>query len=468
MTERPFTRGSSLHPTIFVILGITGDLASRKLIPALLALYSKKMLPPRFAIIGFSRRQFSREDFREFIREKMHVKPGQFKEEDIKHFLDHVTYEQGLFDDPAAYSGLLQRLKNIDDRWGQCSNKLFHLSVPPNLYEGILRHIASSGLSVPCADDTGWTRILIEKPFGSDIHTAKALDKLLAELFREEQIFRIDHYLAKEALQNILAFRFANSMFEPLWNRKFVDKVHIKLFEKNGLEGRGAYYDPLGALKDVGQNHILQILALIAMNGPKTFTADEVRRERAKVLERLAPVRPKDFGTDVIKGQYAGYLGEPGVAPGSHTETYFRIRAKINSLRWKGVSFYLESGKAMAESKAEIDIYFKNKEDVEKQNILTFNIQPEEGIKIRFFVKRPGYDFSIEPKTLKFKYADVTSFPALTNDYERLLHDAFAGDQTLFASTNEIMASWKFVTPILEKWGNLPLISYEKGTKEVA
>jgi len=204
---------TALQPTIFIIFGITGDLAARKLLPALLGLYTKKMLPKRFAVIGITRRSFSREEFRESIRSHMHVKQGQFKEEDIKHFLDHFSYEQGMFDDPVLYTKLATSIKAIDDRWGQCSNKLFHLSVPPSLYEGILKNVAASELNIPCADGAGWTRILIEKPFGNDTHTAQALDKLLGKLFDEEQIFRIDHYLAKESLQNIMAFRFANSLF---------------------------------------------------------------------------------------------------------------------------------------------------------------------------------------------------------------------------------------------------------------
>jgi glucose-6-phosphate 1-dehydrogenase len=468
-TETPLAS----HPTIFVIFGITGDLASRKLLPALLSLYSKKLLPPRFAVVGFSRRSFTREEFRELIREKMNIKPGQFREEDVKHFLDHMTYEQGNFDTIPAYTRLAEKLKSIDDRWGQCSNKLFHLSVPPNLYEGILTNLARSKLTLPCDDKTGWTRILIEKPFGNDIETARSLDKLLGRLFREEQIFRIDHYLAKEALQNILAFRFANPMFEPMWRREYVDKVHIKLFEKNGVEGRGAFYDPIGALRDVGQNHMLQMLALIAMNEPKSFTASDIRKERARVLKSLKKMSKGQLKSSVVKGQYAGYKDEQGVSADSTTETYFRIRANLASPRFKKVPFFLESGKSLAESKTEIDIYFKKakkqkgKVNADEQNILTFRIQPDEGIKIKFFVKTPGYGFNTEPKTLKFKYADVLAFSDLPNDYERLIHDAFIGDQTLFASTEEIMASWEFVTPILKNWENIPLKVYEKGVREI-
>lgn len=467
----------ALHPTIFVIFGITGDLASRKLLPALLALYSKNLLPPRFSIIGFSRRSFSREEFREYIRDRLNVKPGEFREEVVKHFFDHMSYEQGFFDTMPAYERLAARLQGIDEQWGQCSNKLFHLSVPPKLYEGILKHLADSKLTIPCDDRTGWTRVLIEKPFGNDIVMAHSLDKLLGKLFDEKQIFRIDHYLAKESLQNILAFRFENPIFEPMWRREYIDKVHIKLFEKSGIEGREAFYDQLGALRDVGQNHMLVMLALMAMDMPKSFSVDTIRRERAKILSSLDKIRAKDLRKAAVKGQYAGYTAEQGIKADSKTETYFRIKATLNTKRWKGVPFYLESGKALYESKAEIDIYFKNekrrlsaapgKKAPVDQNILTFRIQPDECIKIKFFVKTPGYGFKVEPKTLKFKYSDVPAFSDIPDDYERLIHDAFVGDQTLFASTSEIMASWKFVTPILENWSRLPLKIYERGAREV-
>ena len=467
----------ALHPTIFVIFGITGDLAHRKLLPALLSLYVKKLLPPRFAIVGFSRRQFSREEFRELIRSRLNILPGQFNEEDIKHFLDHISYEQGYFDSPIAYSRLADRLKKTDDAWGQCSNKLFHLSVPPNLYEGILKELANSGLTIPCDDKSGWTRVLIEKPFGNDIETAKSLDKLLGKLFKEEQIFRIDHYLAKEALQNILTFRFTNPIFESLWSNQHIDKVHIKLYEKIGLEGRGAFYDPIGAIKDVGQNHMLQMLALVAMETPKKMNASDIRKERQKVLSNLKKINSRQIIQNLVKGQYKGYLEEKGVNPTSKTESYFLLKANIENKRWKGVTFYLENGKALAESKTEIDIYFKTKkvankksksaDEILEQNILTFRVQPDEGIKIKFFVKTPGYGFETEAKTLKFRYSDVPNFNLIKNDYERLIHDAFIGDQTLFASTGEIMASWEFITPLLENLDKVPLNIYEKGASEV-
>ncbi len=458
-----------MHPTIFVIFGVTGDLAAKKLIPALLSLYAKKLLPQRFAVIGFSRRSFTREEFRELIRDRMNVKPGEFKEEDIKHFLDHMSYEQGMFDDRAGYARLAERIAEVDRRWGQCSNKLFHLSVPPSLYEGILENLEASKLAEPCADETGWTRVLIEKPFGRDLATARALDKLIGKLFDEKQIFRIDHYLAKEALQNIIAFRFANQLFEPTWDRQSIDKVHVKLLETSDVTDRGDSYDSVGALKDVGQNHMLMMLAAVAMNRPDSFSAEDIRAARAKVLGRLRPAFGSAGKGCNTRGQYGGYAAEPGVAPGSETETYFRLKAFVSSSRWKGVPFYLESGKALAESKTEIDVYFKGGKDDDKRNILTFRIQPDEGIKIKFFVKTPGYEFKTEPKTLKFKYSDVPAaeWHAMPNDYERLIHDAFIGDQTLFASTEEIMASWKFIEAVTKSWKKLPLVIYPKGAREI-
>jgi glucose-6-phosphate 1-dehydrogenase len=456
-----------MSPTIFIILGITGDLAGRKLLPSLLNLYVKKLLPQKFAIVGFSRRAFTREEFREFIRGHMKIASGQYHEEDIKHFLDHMYYEQGLFDIPTSYANLSMRLKIIDDGFHQCSNKLFHLAVAPTYYETILEHLSNSGLTIPCGGDEGWTRVLVEKPFGHNIETAKKLDKRLGELFDEEQIFRIDHYLAKEALQNVLAFRFTNTIFEPLWNFNHIEAVHIKLLEKGGIEGRGGFYDDIGALKDVGQNHILQMLALVAMEPPEKFDADSIRKERAKLLARLKILPTKKFSDYTVRGQYEGYANEKGVKRNSQTETYFRVQTFIDSPRWKNVPFYIESGKALSESKSEINVYFKNESEQDLQNVLTFRIQPDEGIKIKFFVKTPGFGMKVEPKTLKFKYSESHTFQELPDAYERVLYDAIMGDQTLFTSTDEVMQAWKFITSIITSWSTLPLTIYKKGTEVV-
>ena len=460
-----------MTPTIFIILGITGDLAGRKILPALLNLYANKQLPSQFAIVGFSRRFFNREEFRQMIREHMDIGIGQYREEDIKHFIDHMHYEQGFFDKTDSYNQLAKRLKIIDENFKTCSNKLFHLSVPPTLYEQIINQLSLSGLTIPCGGDGGWTRVLIEKPFGNDIESAKKLDKRLSELFDETQIFRIDHYLAKEALQNILTFRFANSLFEPLWNKNYIEKVHIKLFEKIGIENRGATYDNIGALRDVGQNHILQMLAFVAMEKPKTYDAEFIRKERAKVFNSLRPITKRNVNQYVVRGQYEGYKNELGVGEHTQTETFFRLEAYIDNSRWKNIPFYLESGKALAESKVEIDVYFKNTlcngESDDKQNILTFRIHPDEGIKIRFWVKTPGFGMNVESKNLKFKYSDFQSLSDLPDSYAKVLHDAIIGDQTLFASTDEVMYAWKYVTSIISNWSSVPLGIYKKGAQDV-
>lgn len=505
-TTTPYTEYPTIsEPTIFVIFGVTGDLALRKLLPALLSLYTHKMLPRSFAIVGVARRPFTREEFRQFIRDGINIKVTQFKEEDIKHFLDHMSYVQGLFDSPELFRNLADKLEEIDEKLRDCTNKLFHLSVPPSYYSGILEYLSHSGLTIPCIRrngiNKGWTRVLVEKPFGDDVKTAQALDDKLAKLFTETQIFRIDHYLAKETVQNILAFRFANSIFEPLWNRDHIDRVHIKLLEKIDVEGRGAFYDKVGALKDVGQNHILQMLALIAMDEPTSFDASHIRKERAKVLNKLVPIIGKNISSQVVRGQYDGYINEKGVSKDSVTETYFRIETYIDSSRWKKVPFYIESGKALFESKAEIDVYFKNNsinrsstsgsindetdqtgqshgekndgqiEDkansVTRQNILTFRIQPDEGIKLRFWVKTPGFGLKVEPKTLKFRYSDFPTLSILPDAYERVLYDAITGDQTLFTSTDEVMAQWEYITPIIDAFDHVPLIKYKKGVPYV-
>ncbi len=459
------TLGKAATPTIFIIFGITGDLAQRKLLPSLLSLYSKKLLPQRFAIVGFGRRAFTRNDFREFVRTEINIKTGQFKEEDVKHFLDHICYEQGLFDDQEAYVKLAQRLETIDSGFGQCSNKLFHLSVPPTLYENILKNLSQSGLTIPCGGNLGWTRVLVEKPFGNNTDTAQELDHLLGQLFQEEQIFRIDHYLAKETLQNILAFRFANSLFEPLWSFRHIAKVEIKLLEKIDIQGRGAFYDTVGALKDVGQNHILQMLAIVAMEQPDCLDAASIRKERAKVLEKLSSINFKNMPMCATRGQYEGYTSEGGVAPASTTETYFRLEAYIENARWKKVPFVLESGKALDETKALIHIYFRDPDDENHSNVLTFRIQPQEAIELRFWVKTPGFEMIIEPKTMKFSYSEFATTTTIPDAYEKVLFDAIIGDQTLFTSTDEVVAAWKFITPIIEGWKRIPLLTYPKGSK---
>ena len=456
-------------PTLIVIFGATGDLSTKKLIPAIFDLYNKEMLPAPFKVVGFSRAPRSDTDFRAFARSAIEAKGNKISDTHIKKFLEHFHYHGGLFEDPEAYLSLGEHSMELDKKFGGCSNKLFYLAVPPVSYEPILRNLADSGLTIPCSRKEGWTRVLLEKPFGNDIETAIKLDKMLGLLFREEQIFRIDHYLAKETIQDILLFRFSNVMFEPTWNNKYIEKVEIKLFETAGIEGRGAFYDGIGSLRDVGQNHILQMLAAIAMENPGELASDPIRGKRAEVLHSLVPIKKSDIPKQVIRGQYKEYAKMKGVASRSKTETYFKIEAHIGNDRWRGVPFFLESGKKMGERKTEVSVYFKKTEsclcppeaEQHHQNVLTFRIQPDEGISVLFWAKKPGFAVMLEPKKMSFLYKQPEEETMLTDAYERVLFDCIRGDQTLFTSTDEVLAAWKFITSIIKNWEEAPLTKYD-------
>lgn len=469
MSEHRETAAALKAPTIIVVLGVTGDLSRRKLFPALLDLAVQGMLPQRLRIVGFSRREFKPEDFKKYVRDLLTEQSRRHSPEDIERFLDMVSYCQGLFDESVAYVHLGETLATLEkSAFGQCANKLFYLAVPPDIYQMIFRQLAASGITQACEGKTGWARILVEKPFGKDSATAEELDALLGKLFSEEQIFRIDHYLAKEALQNIIMFRFSNALFEPLWNREHIAKVEVRLLEQGDVAGRGAFYDSIGALRDVGQNHLLQMISLVAMEHPIVPDAMHIRMNRATVLKSLSPVVQ-----NIVRGQYEGYGEETGVARNSRTETYFRLTAFVDTDRWRGVPFHLESGKALGESRAEITVFFKPVERClcpqegvcHHQNRLTFRIQPDEGITIRFWIKKPGLVPALEEKTLSFNYSESPEAVRLPDAYERLCYDAITGDQTLFASTDEVQAAWHFITPILKAWNDTPLETYQRGSR---
>lgn len=455
--------------TTVVIFGITGDLAKRKLIPALWRLFTKGYLPNEFSVVGFARREWSDASLQALVITILTEKFDELSTEQLATFSAKFSYTQGDFNSKESYDKLASHLTAIDDKTGICSSKVFHLAVPPDLYEGIFTQLHASGLADKCADVGGWTRILVEKPFGNDWYSAEALDQKLGSLFREEQVFRVDHYMGKEAIQNILAFRFSNSLLEHLWNSTYIERVHIRLWEKLGTEGRGAFYDNVGALRDVGQNHILQMLAFVAMEDPVVLQADAIRRERAKVLGSLHLISKEEMPQTVLRAQYEGYRDEDNVNPSSQTETYFRVEAHLDNPRWKGVPFVLESGKALGEAKAEIEIVFKKKdsclcgegEEIHPQNTLTFRIQPQEEIAIRFFAKHPGFEMKLEPKVLSFSYGKENE--ESPDAYERVIFDCIAGDQTLFASTAEVLGSWKFITPIIEQWNEVPVHTYKVG-----
>lgn len=454
-----------------VIFGATGDLAQRKLYPALLNLWRKKLLPENLRVVGFSRREIPDSEFRKFVSSSLESageKPDEF-------FLSKFHYVQGYFDQKQGYKKLSDCLAEIDwNQFGHCSNKLFYLAVPPAFYSGIFERLSESGLTIPCGGEKGWTRVLVEKPFGRDEETAAKLDKELGNLFAEKQIFRIDHYLAKETLQNILAFRFANAIFEPVWNSNFIDSVEISLFESQTAKGRADTYDMMGTLRDVGQNHILQMLSLVAMERPASFDAEGIRIERAKVFKLLEKIREKEIAVRAVRGQYEGYLGEEDVAPNSQTETFFFIKTFVENGRWKNVPFFLSSGKALGKSEASIKINFKSESGFKisegsdsegvKGNSLIFRIQPDEGISVVFFAKVFGFENKIEPRKLSFRYADSSDSEKMPDAYQRVLFDCVKGDQTLFASTEEVAGQWKFITPILRSWEKLPLHIYKKGS----
>lgn len=457
---------NGIKPTIVIIFGATGDLTKRKLLPSFARLFSAGRLPRNFAIIGFSRSRLRDNDFRKRVRELLNEQK-EYKET----FLQNIFYQPGFFEDKNAYQLLAKRLAAIDEEWQMCSNKLFYLAVPPSSYSVILNNLAESGLTIPCGPDEGWTRVLIEKPFGRDLETAQKLDNLLGSLFREEQVFRIDHYLAKETVQNILAFRFGNPIFEPVWCNQYIEKIELKLHEISGIEKRGVFYDETGALRDVGQNHLLQMLVLVTMNQPGSLASEAVRDERVKVLKALKLDGRAEEASQ--RAQYMGYLKEEGVKRGSQTETFFRLKLKINSVRWQGTPFYIEAGKKMAEKTTSIAVFFKDiprhlfphQTAAKEQNVLCFRVQPEPGVELRFLVKKPGLEMKLETRQLSFDYQGSFKDKAI-DAYDKVIMDAIEGDTMLFARTDGLLASWQIITEVLRCWeaGKVPLEEYEPGT----
>lgn len=462
-------------PTVLVIFGATGDLARTKLIPALARLFGRSALPPLFRVVAFSRRPLHNREFQAMVR-KM-VKESTRLTAQCASFLRLFTYVQGYFDEPSGYEKLASLLGKQDAKQKTCTNKLFHLAVPPQYYKKIFEHLAHSGLTKACPPTpatAGWTRVVVEKPFGRDLTTARALDHLLGKLFKEEQIYRIDHYLGKETVQNVLAFRFSNAFLEPAWNRRHIERINLRFWETDGVEDRGDFYDETGALRDVGQNHLLQLLALFTMDNPGTFTASAIRRERIKILRALKPLSPKTIPVHTMRAQYAGYAKLPGVIARSTTETYFRIEAQLDTANWRGVPIIMEGGKRLPEDNIEVAVTFKHHtpclcppdRQTHYQNILRYRLQPSEGVVTSFWVKKPGTAMVIEEKELGFNYRSAYASEEFIDAYERLLLDAMAGDQTLFVSTEEIEASWRFIDPIVRAWkrDKSPLLSYQPQT----
>jgi glucose-6-phosphate 1-dehydrogenase len=426
-----------------VIFGATGDLAQNKLMPSLFALFKEKLLPEEFFIVGFSRRDFALEDFHKyFATEKEDVRWGDFTK--------HLLYQSGSFEEEVGYEKLEQQLKGIDKRLGTQIDRLFYLATPPDHYETILDNLVKTKLS---AEDN--VKIIIEKPFGKDLETAIHLDKKLAEIFDEKQIFRVDHYLGKETVQNMLAFRFANGIFEPVWSNKFIDHVQITIAEDSGVGNRGRFFDGVGELRDMAQNHLMQLLAAVAMDQPRSFTKEDLRDARAKVIESLRLAQ----GESIIKGQYEGYQKEENISPASQTETFVGMKLFVETPRFKGIPFYIRAGKKMPKEVVEISvvfvqtchILFKEFGCPEIGNVITFRIQPNEGISLRFIAKKPGAKLGLDSVDMKFNYKESFGTSGL-EAYQRVLLDIFGGDQMLFNRSDELESSWKLITQILKKW----------------
>ncbi|QQS44297.1 glucose-6-phosphate dehydrogenase [Candidatus Roizmanbacteria bacterium] len=472
MEHTPVLPSKFALPTIFVIFGITGDLVRKKILKALYHLYRKKKLPERFRVYGFSRRDYDDVRLREYLKGIM--EKGEYAQPDLYDtFLESFYYVGGDFFSPDAYNHLAEMLGLVDGEWQICSNKLFYLAVPPNAYSDIVTHLHTSGLTKPCSPEEGWTRVILEKPFGTDRKTAIRLDRQLGELFKEEQIYRVDHYLAKETVKNILVFRFSNSFLTPAWNKDYIEKIEVRLLEKVSVRSRGDFYDKVGTLRDVGQNHMLQLLGLFLMDPPSSLDPNEVKKKRSEALASLQIMQEEDVKNQTIRGQFEGYHEVKGVSPQSNTETYFKIKAFSNKKNFEGVPIYLESGKAQGSDLTEVVVTFKESPFClysvpgTQKNTLHYHLRPEEKITMNFIAKKPGFTYDVKEHSLGFNYHDAYMDEEFVDDYEALLYDIVRGDQTLFVSTEEIMSEWEFIEPIVTAWqstGEPGLITYKKGT----
>ena len=458
-----------------VIFGASGDLTHRKLIPALYNLFKIGRLNENFSVLGVARSDLNDETFREKMREAL-LETEETTPESLNDFCHHLYYEAVNTSDAADYGKLVPRLDELHAKYQTHGNTLYYMSTPPSLYDVIPECLAAHGLNT---EEYGWKRIIVEKPFGYDRKTAEALDIQIHRFFEEHQIYRIDHYLGKETVQNLLVLRFSNGWFEPLWNRNFIDYIEITGAESIGVEERGGYYDGSGAMRDMFQNHLLQVLAMVAMEPPAIINANSMRDEVAKVLHCLRPLTQDDVEHNLVLGQYIagevdgvmvkGYLQEKGVPLYSTTETYMALCCEIENWRWAGVPFYVRTGKRLPTRVTEIVIHFKTTphpvfSQNAPENKLIIRIQPDEGISMRFGLKKPGAGFEAKEVSMDFRYADLAGSSVMTA-YERLLLDAMKGDATLFARTDAVHAAWKFVQPILDyKAQGGRVYDYEAGT----
>jgi glucose-6-phosphate 1-dehydrogenase len=455
------------EPCVVVIFGASGDLTKRKLLPALYHLEQSGLLPEDFAVVGVARRDLSSTfgpDMQEGILKGGGVEVNDPK---LKPFMDKVQYFATNFDDDAGFEKLKAYLSELDGKFKTKGNRLFYLAVAPEFFADIIARLGKHGMVASAVGDGSWVRVIIEKPFGHDLESARKLNDEVNAVLSEDQIFRIDHYLGKETVQNILVFRFGNGIFEPIWNRNFIDHVEITGAESIGIEGRGPFYEKAGATRDVLQNHLMEVLSFVAMEPPDSFHAEAVRTEKLKVWRSIEDINLKN----AVRGQYAsgtvdgkevvGYRQEDRVDPNSHTETFAAIRVDISNWRWAGVPFYLRAGKRLAKRVTEVNIIFKQPptrlfgnnvgSDSIEPNVISLRIQPDEGISLRFGTKVPGPTTSVSPVDMHFSYAAAFG-KSSANGYERLLLDAMLGDATLFTHRDGVEATWALFTPLLEAW----------------
>ena len=439
-----------------VIFGASGDLTSRKLIPALYNLFAKGRLPKDSRIVGVSRSKFEHDDWRASLRETTEQFVGKsFSAESWAEFSKNVYYQPGDIKDPADFTALASFLDSIEP--DNSCGRVYYLSTMPQLYEAAIKQMGAAGLA---DDSTGFRRVIIEKPFGTDLATAEALNISIHGVFREDQIYRIDHYLGKETVQNIFALRFANSIFEPIWNRNFIDNVQITVAEEVVIGRRAGYYDTSGILRDMFQNHILQLMMITAMEPPAKYDSALVRDEKVKVLHSVRAMRGSDFATNTVRGQYDGYLQEEGVPANSQTETFAILKLYCDNWRWKNVPFYLRSGKGMSCRTTQIVIQFKNVPHIlfgEKSreplgNRLVIQVQPAEGIQLHFETKVPDSEMKTRTSTLDFSFNHANSGKSMPDAYQRLLLDAIQGDASLFARSDEVELAWSIIDPIIAAW----------------
>jgi glucose-6-phosphate 1-dehydrogenase len=480
--QEPNKSSSSLDPCIVVIFGATGDLTSRKLLPAIYNLKKEGHLPSQFACVGFARRPKNHQQF----RDEMKIGVTKFSrsqpiDEDLwSHFSEEIFYHCSEFNDEDGYTRLKHLLEDIDTKLGTNGNRVFYLSTQPSFFPIISANLHKAGLIYEDNDPHKWSRVIVEKPFGDNLASALTLQKDILEFMTEKQIYRIDHYLGKETVQNLLLFRFANAIFEPLWNRKYIDHIQITVAEEIGIGTRGRFFEEAGLLRDIIQNHMMQLLSLVAMEPPTSLDADAIRDEKVKVLKSIRPVT----SNCCVRGQYieglvmgkevASYRSEADVDPLSEIETYVGIRLFIDNWRWDGVPFYIRGGKRLPKRATEIAITFKNPPNVLFQNnhkknasnVLAIRIQPDEGISLKINCKVPGFSSPIQPVKMDFRYGSYFgSTPP--EAYERLICDCILGDSTLFAREDEVFASWKLLSPLLDEWkeiGDKNLHYYSAGT----